>query len=182
MPRRMAWPGRTSPIRERLRGPWRVAVERGEHGPAIEPGDWLLVDPTHGRWPRRGSIVVFREPDSRQARDQARGGPTRRAGPVRRRLPRPRGGRGVAPRRRDAGRRLLAAGCGEPIDSRRYGPVPVDALVGRVWFRYAPDRRIGRPRDPPSGADGEPVARLPAGSRPAARQSSAKAAWASSGR
>ena len=31
--------------------------------PAIEPGDWLLVDPTTVRWPRRGSIVVFREPD-----------------------------------------------------------------------------------------------------------------------
>ena len=32
--------------------------------PAIEPGDWLLVDPTVARWPRRGSVVVFREPDS----------------------------------------------------------------------------------------------------------------------
>ena len=31
--------------------------------PAIEPGDWLLVDPTTVRWPRRGSVVVFREPD-----------------------------------------------------------------------------------------------------------------------
>ena len=31
--------------------------------PAIEPGDWLLVDPTIVRWPRRGSVVVFREPD-----------------------------------------------------------------------------------------------------------------------
>ena len=31
--------------------------------PAIEDGDWLLVDPTVDRWPRRGSIVVFREPD-----------------------------------------------------------------------------------------------------------------------
>ena len=31
--------------------------------PAIEPGDWLLVDPTTLRWPRRGSVVVFHEPD-----------------------------------------------------------------------------------------------------------------------
>ena len=30
--------------------------------PALQPGDWLLLDPTSGRWPRRGSIVVFREP------------------------------------------------------------------------------------------------------------------------
>jgi hypothetical protein len=39
---------------------------------------------------------------------------------------------------------LLAAGLGRPIDSRRYGPVPLDCLVGRAWFRYAPLRRIGR--------------------------------------
>ena len=32
--------------------------------PTIEPGDWLLVDPTVRRWPRRGSVVVFREPES----------------------------------------------------------------------------------------------------------------------
>jgi hypothetical protein len=35
------------------------------------------------------------------------------------------------------------AGFGEPIDSRCYGPVPVELLVGRAWFRYAPWRRIG---------------------------------------
>jgi hypothetical protein len=37
-----------------------------------------------------------------------------------------------------------SAGFGEPIDSRRYGPVQLDLLVGRAWFRYAPLRRIGR--------------------------------------
>ena len=37
-----------------------------------------------------------------------------------------------------------AAGLGPPIDSRRYGPVPLELLVGRVWFRYAPMNRIGR--------------------------------------
>ena len=37
-----------------------------------------------------------------------------------------------------------AAGYGDPIDSGRYGPVPVELLVGRVWFRYWPPRRIGR--------------------------------------
>ena len=31
--------------------------------PAIEPGDWLLIDPTVDRWPRRGSVVLFHEPD-----------------------------------------------------------------------------------------------------------------------
>ncbi len=31
---------------------------------------------------------------------------------------------------------LAAGGHGAAIDSRRYGPVPVDALVARAWFRY----------------------------------------------
>ena len=44
---------------------------------------------------------------------------------------------------------LEAAGAGQAVDSRRYGPVPVGALVGRAWFRYWPWRRIGRlPPDP----------------------------------
>jgi signal peptidase I len=47
-----------------LQGPWRVAVVDGSMRPAIEPGDWLLVDPTVARWPRRGSVVVFREPET----------------------------------------------------------------------------------------------------------------------
>ena len=45
---------------------------------------------------------------------------------------------------------VAAAGHGSAIDSRRYGPVPVDALVGRAWLRYGPVRRIGRPAPPPS--------------------------------
>ena len=47
---------------------------------------------------------------------------------------------------------VAAAGHGAAVDSRRYGPVPVDALVGRAWLRYGPLRRIGRParrRRPP---------------------------------
>ncbi len=32
---------------------------------------------------------------------------------------------------------------GTALDSRRYGPVPVSALVGRAWFRYGPLRRVG---------------------------------------
>ena len=30
------------------------------------------------------------------------------------------------------------------IDSRRYGPVSLDRLVARAWFRYAPLSRLGR--------------------------------------
>jgi hypothetical protein len=110
--------------------------------PTVEPGDWLLVDPTTARWPRRGSIVVFREPESDLlAIKRIAAGP---------------GGRVVL----DEGHMvlgadeawllsdaadadLLAAAAGRPVDSRRYGPVPVDALVGRVWLRYGPLRRFG---------------------------------------
>src|SRR3954466_5706658 len=57
----------TSPsdsVRQSLRGPWRVVVREHSMAPAIEPGDWLLVDPTVRRWPRKGTVVVFREPMS----------------------------------------------------------------------------------------------------------------------
>jgi type IV secretory pathway protease TraF len=38
---------------------------------------------------------------------------------------------------------LLGDNLGPSVDSRRYGPVPLDALVGRAWFRYGPRRRVG---------------------------------------
>jgi hypothetical protein len=127
----------------RFRGPWRVAVVESSMAPAIEPGDWLLVDPTILRWPRRGSVVVFRDPSDGQLSGEARRGPTRRARALRRRLPRPGRRRSLAAERRDRGDRGQA-GFGPPVDSRQFGPVPVEALVGRVWFRYAPLRRVGR--------------------------------------
>jgi signal peptidase I len=110
--------------------------------PAIRAGDWLLVDPTTARWPRRGSIVVFREPDSELlAIKRVAAGPGDRV-------------------ELDAGHLVLGPdeawllsdaplaetalqGAGAPIDSRRYGPVPVELLVGRAWFRYGPLRRMG---------------------------------------
>src|SRR5262245_49905672 len=45
-------------------GTWRVAVVEDSMAPAILSGDWLLVDPTGVRWPRRGAVVVFREPET----------------------------------------------------------------------------------------------------------------------
>jgi signal peptidase I len=111
--------------------------------PAIEPGDWLLVDPTVAAWPRRGSIVVVREPDSDELAIK------RVAGRPGDRVPYADGylilGADEAWLLSDApDAELMAAGLGEPVDSRRYGPVPVELLVGRAWFRYAPVRRIGR--------------------------------------
>jgi len=51
-------------VRRARRGPWRVEVVGESMIPALEPGDWLLVDPTPARWPLRGTVVVVREPGS----------------------------------------------------------------------------------------------------------------------
>jgi signal peptidase I len=109
--------------------------------PTVREGDWLLVDPTTDRWPRRGSIVAFLEPDGGALSiKRVAGGPGDR-------VPFHDGYLELA----DDEAWLLAdaspeasaaAGYGDPIDSRSFGPVP---LVGRVWFRYAPLRRMGRP-------------------------------------
>ncbi|TME83252.1 MAG: signal peptidase I [Chloroflexi bacterium] len=131
----------------RLQGPWRVAVAEDSMWPAIEPGDWLLVDPTVGRWPRRGSVIVFREPGSELIaikRVAARPGDTIQDLPV----TDPSTGEQVQVTIRlppdEAW--LLGDADARSIDSRRYGPVSLDRLIGRAWFRYAPIRRFGRLR------------------------------------
>ncbi len=110
--------------------------------PAIESGDWLLVDPTVRSWPRRGTPVVFREPETGDLaikRVAARPGDW---------VPYADGwlqlGDDEAWLVGDASdERVQEAGYPPPVDSRRYGPVTVDALVARAWFRYWPVRRIG---------------------------------------
>jgi signal peptidase I len=111
--------------------------------PAIEPGDWLLVDPTVARWPRRGSVVVFREPMTDTLAIK------RVAGRPGDRVPFAGGRLHLADDEAwlvgDASdEAAAAAGDGRPVDSRRHGPVSLDRLVGRVWLRYAPVRRFGR--------------------------------------
>jgi signal peptidase I len=135
-------PRRTTGLR-RFRGPWRVAVSEGSMAPAIRPGDWLLVDPTTVRWPKPGAVVVFHEPDGGTlAVKRVAAGPGMR-------VPFADGYIELADDEAwllsDAGPETAASlGFGEPVDSNRYGPVPVEQLVGRAWFRYAPLRRIGR--------------------------------------
>jgi signal peptidase I len=111
--------------------------------PAIEPGDWLLIDPTTVRWPRRGSVVVFREPDGDAiAVKRVAAGPGDRVAFAEGYLEL---ADDEAWLLSDASPEATAAqGFGDPIDSRVFGPVPVELLVGRAWFRYAPLRRIGR--------------------------------------
>ena len=127
--------------------------------PTLREGDWLLVDPTTTRWPRPGSIVAFLEPESGVlAVKRIAAGPGERV---------PFGGGYLELADDEAWlvadaspAEAAAAGFGPPIDSITFGPVPVSFLVGRVWFRYAPLRRIGpirrdrsvsRSGSPPSG-------------------------------
>ena len=121
----------------------RVTVAEGSMLPSIQPGDWLLVDPTTTRWPRRGSVVVFQEPFSDTLaikRVAARPGDW---------VPFGDGWLQLADDEAwllsDAtDDELAAAGFGPASDSRKYGPVPVESLVGRAWFRYGPIGRIGK--------------------------------------
>jgi signal peptidase I len=103
--------------------------------PALAAGDWLLVDPTTRRWPRRGTLVVVREPGSELLVVK------RIAGRPGDRIATPDGPRTL---RRDESW-LLGDAPDISIDSRSYGPVGLDRLVGRVWLRYGPP---GRPFGP----------------------------------
>jgi signal peptidase I len=117
--------------------------------PTILAGDWLLVDPTITHWPRRGTVVVFREPDGGElAVKRVAAGPGDRVAFA----------DGYLVLADDEAWLLsdataemtAAAGFGEPIDSRQYGPVPLEQLVARAWYCYAPLRRVGpiaRPRE-----------------------------------
>jgi signal peptidase I len=128
--------------RRRARGPWRVVVEEASMLPGIAPGDWLLVDPTIRAWPPVGSVVVFRDPtdDGLSVKRVAALPGTS--------VPYAGGFLALGP---DEGWLVAdatpaatdAAGFGPPIDSTRFGPVALEALVGRVLFRYGPRGRLG---------------------------------------
>ena len=113
--------------------------------PAAAPGDWLLVNPLPRRWPRPGTIVVFRDPDddglSMKRVAAAPGGSVPFADGFLRLA------EDEAWLLADADEATTrAAGFGPPRDSRVFGPVMVDRLVGRVIGRYGPPGRIGRVR------------------------------------
>jgi signal peptidase I len=123
--------------RRARQGPWRVEVAGESMAPALRPGDWLLVDPTAGRWPRRGTLVVVREPETDLVvvkRVAGRPGDRVRRG-------------GAPPTLLGPTEAWLARDApGAGIDSRRYGPVDAERLLGRVAWRYGPRQRFGRPR------------------------------------
>jgi signal peptidase I len=118
--------------RRARRGPWRVAVAEESMTPALQPGDWLFIDPTIRHWPRRGSVVVVRQPGTGMLvikRLAAGPGDVVLAGSDYVRLA-------------DQAW-LLGDGGGHSVDSRHYGPVGLEALVGRAWLRFWPLRRVG---------------------------------------
>lgn len=113
--------------------------------PAIEAGDWLLIDPTVRHWPRRGSIVVFLEPETDLlAIKRIAAGPGDVVEHVHVTDPATEQDIEVSIRLTPDEAWLLGDDRAVSIDSRRYGPVGLDRLVGRAWFRYAPLRRVGR--------------------------------------
>jgi signal peptidase I len=101
--------------------------------PAIRPGDRLLVDPVayRDRPPARGEILVLDDPE-RPGRHLVK-----RVGAVAGEMTEsgasvPSGTVYVLGDARDRSR-----------DSRSFGPVPLRAVIGQVWLRYAPSDRRG---------------------------------------
>jgi signal peptidase I len=154
-------------VRRARQGPWRVEVAGESMAPALLPGDWLLVDPTTARWPRRGTLVVVREPQSDLVVvKRVAGRPGDRVASD-----------GAPPALLGASEAWLASDAPRAaIDSRRYGPVDAERLLGRVVWRYGPRGRFGRPATYPRAASSAPLA----SAIPAAPQSAANDARPSS--
>ena len=100
--------------------------------PTLLPGDHLLVRPA--RTLRRRDLVVVKDPDAEgrwvvkrvaalPGEQVVVGGQTIEAGD------------GIV---------LLGDNAERSTDSRHYGSVPLEAVHGRVWYRYAPAPRAGR--------------------------------------
>lgn len=98
----------------------RYVVEGRSMEPAYCPGERLIVDRVayrRGVRPAIGDVVVARDPE-REGRYLLK----RVAAP-----PGETTGEGVY---------VLGDNAGESRDSRVFGPLPPDAIVGRAWFRY----------------------------------------------
>ena len=89
--------------------------------PALREGDWLLVLPQ--RRPRAGDVVLVRDPRERSRL-------------LLKRVTH------VAPE----GCVVMGDRADHSTDSRIFGAIPFDDVVGRAAFRYAPLRRLGRLR------------------------------------
>ena len=96
-----------------------MAVRGHSMEPALREGDWLLVLPAP-RAPRSGDVVLVRDPRERARLLLKR----------------------VADVTSDG---VLVAGdrADHSTDSRVFGALPLNDVVGRAAFRYAPLTRIG---------------------------------------
>jgi nickel-type superoxide dismutase maturation protease len=116
-------PARAAALLVRRSWESRVAIAGHSMEPALEDGDWVLVDPDayRGRSPRAGELVLA--PDPRE--------------PERLLIKR------VDSVERDGRLMLLGDAPDASTDSRAFGTVPVAAVRGRPWFRYWPLERLG---------------------------------------
>lgn len=99
--------------------------------PLFVPGDRLLIDPRPARPLRAGDVVALRDPEragrlllkrvTRLGRDAPRGDPSLGPGTI----------------------FVEGDNAPESRDSRQFGPVSQDRVLGIVWFRYAPAERRG---------------------------------------
>lgn len=97
----------------------RVEITGASMRPTLEPGDRILV--VRGcRRPRAGDIVAFPDP----------------------RFP-----RRTMVKRVEAvdGARCAVRGDNPAAstDGRHFGPIDIDSVIGRLWYRYAPEARRG---------------------------------------
>ena len=102
----------------------RVAVVGASMEPTLQPGDWLLVDPTayRRRQPKPGQLVVA--PDPREPEREL----VKRVAAV------------------DLDGRLLLAGDDRDAstNSRTFGAIDPATVRGRPWLRVRPLERFGR--------------------------------------
>lgn len=101
----------------------RYAVEGESMAPALQAGDWLLVDlaPYRSTIPRRGHIVMAYDPRDRRRTLVKRVESVSLHGDI----------------------ELRGDNPNASTDSRTFGPLHHDALLGRVRWRYWPPARVG---------------------------------------
>lgn len=101
----------------------RVAIAGRSMEPALEDGDWVLVDPDayRSRTPGAGELVLA--PDPREPERLL----IKRVGSV----------------ERDGRLMLVGDAPDASTDSREFGSVSRAEVRGRPWFRYWPLKRLG---------------------------------------